>query len=36
VAPDALPRFQHPLSRPLLCTIVDINFREFLFYVVHE
>ena len=34
MGPDALPRFQHPLIRPLLCTIVDINFREFLFHDV--
>jgi hypothetical protein len=31
VAPRASPRFQHRLNRPLLCTIVDMNFVEFTF-----
>jgi hypothetical protein len=29
-----VPQFQHPLSRPLLCTFVDMNFGESPFHAL--
>jgi hypothetical protein len=34
VAQGAVPQFQHTLIRPLLCTLVDMNFAEFSFHAL--